>query len=72
MAIIRTIPPKPGAITLPGIIVYRFGSGIFYANANRLSEEILGLVSTEDPPRWLVLDCAAIDDIDYTGGKTLA
>ncbi len=68
---VRTIPPKPGAITAPGIIVYRFGSGIFYANANRLSEEVVGLVETDDPPRWLVLDCAAIDDIDYTGGKTL-
>jgi SulP family sulfate permease len=68
---IRTIPPKPGAITAPGIIVYRFGGGIFYANATRLSEEVLGLVDVEDPPRWLVLDCAAIDDIDFTGGKTL-
>ncbi len=68
---IRTIPPTPGAITAPGIIVYRFGGGIFYANANRLSEEVLGLVETDDPPRWLVLDCAAIDDIDYTAGKTL-
>ena len=23
------------------------------------------------PPRWLVLDLGAIDDIDYTGGQTL-
>ena len=56
----------------PGIVVYRFGGGVFYANATRLSEEMLGLVDVDDPPRWLVLDCAAIDDIDYTGGKTLA
>ena len=56
----------------PGLVVYRFGGGIFYANATRLSEEILGLVDVDDPPRWLVLDCVAIDDIDFTGGKTLA
>ena len=30
------------------------------------------LVNVDDPPRWLILDCAAIDDLDYTGGKTLA
>ena len=32
---------------------------------------MLGLVEGDDPPRWFVLDAAAIDDIDYTGGKTL-
>ena len=69
---IVAIPAKPGAVSQPGIIVYRFGSGIFYANANRLSEEVLALVDVKDPARWLVLDCAAIDDIDFTGGETLA
>jgi len=69
---VRPIRPTPGAVSEPGIVVYRFGGGIFYANASRLSEEILGLVDVDEPPRWFVLDCAAIDDIDYTGGKTLA
>ena len=65
-------PPTPGTVSEPGLIVYRFGVGIFYANAERLSEEILGLVDVTDPPRWLVLDADAIDDVDYTGGRTLA
>jgi len=65
-------PPVPGATTLPGLVVYRFGGGIFYANAERLSDEMLGLVDTDPRPRWLVLDAAAVDDIDFTGGKTLA
>ena len=30
------------------------------------------LVDVPDPPRWFVLDADAIDDVDYTGGKTLA
>jgi len=68
----KALAPEPGANTEPGLIVYRFGAGIFYANAERLSEEVMGLVSIDDPPRTFVLDCAAIDDIDYTGGKTLA
>ena len=65
-------PPTPGTVSEPGLVVYRFGVGIFYANAERLSEEILGLVDVTDPPRWLVLDADAIDDVDYTGGRTLA
>src|SRR5262249_41943648 len=55
----------------PGLIVYRFEVGVFYANAGKLAEEVEGLVDVPDPPRWFVLDAVAIDDIDYTGGKTL-
>lgn len=69
---LKTIAPNPGASTEPGLVVYRFGAGVFYANAQRLSEEVMGLVNVDGPPRWFVLDCAAIDDLDYTGGKTLA
>ena len=64
--------PTPGTMSEPGLVVYRFGVGLFYANAERLSEEVLGLVDTPTPPRWFVLDATAIDDVDYTGGKTLA
>jgi sulfate permease, SulP family len=63
--------PVPGAATEPGLVVYRFGVGIFYANAARLAEEVLGLVDVAEPPRWFVLLADAIDDVDYTGGKTL-
>jgi high affinity sulfate transporter 1 len=65
-------PATPGTVTEPGLIVYRFGVGLFYANAQRLSEEALALVDVPEPPRWFVLDADAIDDVDYTGGKTLA
>jgi high affinity sulfate transporter 1 len=64
--------PTPGTLSEPGLVVYEFGVGLFYANAPRLSEEIIGLVDVADPPRWVVLDAGAIDDVDYTGGMTLA
>jgi sulfate permease, SulP family len=67
----RLATPTPGAVTEPGLIIYRFGVGIFYANAPRLSEEVMALVNVPDPPRWFVLCADAIDDIDYTGGQTL-
>jgi SulP family sulfate permease len=63
--------PTPGAVTEPGLVIYRFAVGIFYANAERLSNEVLGLVNVPDPPRWFVLLADAIDDIDYTGAQTL-
>jgi sulfate permease, SulP family len=69
---LKASPPAPETRTEPGLVVYRFGAGIFYANAIRLSDEVLGFAESDDPPRWIILDAAAIDDIDYTGGKTLA
>jgi high affinity sulfate transporter 1 len=62
----------PGVMSEPGLVVYRFGVGLFYANAQRLSDEAFALVDVSDAPRWFVLDAAAIDDVDYTGGETLA
>jgi sulfate permease, SulP family len=67
----RLTRPTPGTVTEPGLVIYRFGVGIFYANAPRLSEEVMALVNVPDPPRWLVLHADAIDDIDYTGAQTL-
>ena len=68
---VHSLPPGPGVTSEPGIVVYRFGAGVFYANAARLSDEVLELAGGKTPPRWLVLDAPSIDDIDFTGGKTL-
>jgi MFS superfamily sulfate permease-like transporter len=67
-----TYPPTPGTVSEPGLVIYRFGVGVFYANSERFSEEALGLVDVSDPPRWFVIHAEAIDDLDYTGGKTIA
>jgi sulfate permease, SulP family len=65
---LRLAAPVPGTVTEPGLVIYRFAVGIFYANAERLSDEVLGLAAGA---RWLVLDADAIDDVDYTGAQTL-
>jgi high affinity sulfate transporter 1 len=68
---VRLAEPTPGTVTEPGLVIYRFPVGIFYANAVRLSEDAMRLVNVPDPPRWFVLHAEAIDDIDYTGAQTL-
>ena len=68
---VRALQPGPGVTSEPGLVVYRFGAGIFYANAQRLSDELLELAGGDSPPRWIVLVGSSIDDIDFTGGKTL-
>jgi sulfate permease, SulP family len=68
----RGVPPTPGTLSQSGLVVYHFAVGLFYANAERLSEEVMALTSGPEPPRWFVLDASAIDDVDYTGGKAMA
>lgn len=60
-------PAVPGAVTEPGLVIYRFGAALFYANANRFSDEILGLVrEAPSPVHWMVVDAGAIASVDYT------
>jgi sulfate permease, SulP family len=65
-------PVMSGARTEEGLVVYRFGTSLYYANASRLLEDIAALVGHGDPLRWLVIDCAAIGDVDYTASAVLA
>src|SRR6478672_2910884 len=68
----RAVPVGPGARTTEGLVVYRFGTSLYYANAAKLAEDITALVGHGAPLRWLVLDCAAIGDVDYTASAALA
>jgi MFS superfamily sulfate permease-like transporter len=66
-------PPEPGAMTEPGIILYRFGAPLFYANAGRFAEEIRTIVGLPDPATkpWLVVDAEAITNLDYTAARVV-
>jgi sulfate permease, SulP family len=63
---------EPGARTEDGLVVYRFGTSLYYANAGRLVEDVMALVTHGRPLRWLVLDGAAIGDVDFTAASVLA
>ena len=39
----KVTPVAPGVVTEPGLVLYRFGASLFYANANRFAEEVLRL-----------------------------
>ena len=66
------IPATPGTMTEPGIIVYRFGADLFYANQNRFADEVRGLVAHAPTPiHCFIVDAAAITDIDYSAAQSL-
>ena len=68
----RFTPVVPGAVTEPGIVIYRFGAPLFYANANRFSEEIPTLVGpAPSPVRWVVVDAGPMTRVDYTAARSV-
>jgi len=65
-------PASPGTQSDSGLIIFRFDSDLFYANANRFVEDVETLVDkAPDPVRWFILDAGAVDDIDYSAGISL-
>jgi len=68
----RPVPAGPGARTEEGLVIYRFGTSLYFANAGRLMEDVTALVGDGSPLRWMVLDCAAIGDVDFTASTVLA
>lgn len=65
----QRIPAPKG---LEGVLVYRFGAALFFENASHFADRVRALVAgTSTPVRLLVLDCAAMSDIDYSGAATL-
>lgn len=68
----QPVPVAPGSRTEDGIVIYRFGTSLYYANASRLLADLRALIAGGGPLSWFVLDCAAIEDIDYTAFTVLA
>jgi len=57
---------------LPGLVLYRFGAPLYFANATRFLEDVERLAAHGPTPvRWFVLDAEAIVDVDTTGAGAL-
>jgi len=62
----------PGKTSEAGLVVYRFGAPLFYANANRFSRDVVMLAHAATPSlRWFVVDASAITNLDYTATEVL-
>ena len=65
-------PATPGSQTEPGLIIYRFGADLFYANADRFADEVRSLVDkAPESVRWFVLDAGTVTDLDYSAAQTV-
>ena len=67
-----SLPLESGAQARPGLLMYRFGSSLYYANASRFADEVRTLLKAPgEPIRWFCLAAETLDDLDYTGSAVL-
>jgi high affinity sulfate transporter 1 len=67
-----TVPVAPGLQTEPGLVVYRFGADLFYANHTRFADDVRALVDhAPTPVRWFIVDAGAITDVDYSAAHSI-
>ena len=69
----RLEDPLPGKVAAPGLIIFWFGSDLFYANVAFFAEQARKLVyQSPSPVRWLVIDATAITKLDFSAGRAVA
>jgi MFS superfamily sulfate permease-like transporter len=69
----RIDDPSPGKLAEPGMVMFWFGAGLFYANVSFFAEQVRKLVDRPPSPvRWLVVDARAVTEMDYSAGRALA
>ncbi|MFM0592522.1 MULTISPECIES: SulP family inorganic anion transporter [Paraburkholderia] len=66
------VPAAPGMQTAPGLIVYRFGADLFYANDHFFVDDTRRLIDhAPSKVRWFVVDASAITDLDYSAARSV-
>ena len=68
----RPVAAEPGVETEPGLVVYRFGADLFYANDYRFTDEVRALIAhAPSPVRRIIVDASAITSIDYSAAQSM-
>ena len=72
LAGMHDVDDYPSAEVVPGLLVYRYDSPLFFANADDFLTRALAAVDTSRVPvRWFVLNTEAIVEVDITAADAL-
>ncbi|MFZ4518152.1 MAG: SulP family inorganic anion transporter [Microthrixaceae bacterium] len=66
----HSVKEYPEALQRDEIVVFRWEAPLFFANAGQFRDQVRELVR-ERAPRWVVLQCEAVTDIDVTAAEVL-
>jgi SulP family sulfate permease len=66
-----TIPLSKQQQAVEGLLIYRFGSNLYFANENRFTEEVIALAENSDSLKWFCISATNIGDVDFTAAEAL-
>ncbi|MFN8622798.1 MAG: SulP family inorganic anion transporter [Chloroflexota bacterium] len=55
----------------PGLVIFRFAASLYYANTEKLTEDVRKVVGTGPAPAWFCLHADAVNNIDYSAGEAV-
>jgi MFS superfamily sulfate permease-like transporter len=55
----------------PGLVLFRFGAPLFFANARAFQEALRKLAAARPRPRWIVVTAEPITDVDTSAADVL-
>ncbi|HEY4754396.1 MAG TPA: SulP family inorganic anion transporter, partial [Candidatus Limnocylindrales bacterium] len=61
----------PNAEEVPGLVIFRFGGPLIFANAGTFRDEIRELARRDPKPKWILVASEAIVQIDITAADIL-
>ena len=67
----KTAPLSTNQHAIEGLLIYRFGANLYFANEGNFEEEILELVKNSYPIRWFCISATNMSDIDFTSIETM-
>ena len=67
LAGMHDIDDYPAAHTIPGLVVYRYDSPLFFANADDFKRRAMAAADGTEQPHWFLLNVEANVEVDITG-----
>lgn len=61
----------PEADTPDGLVIYRFGGPLFFANTRTFRDQVLRLAAAEPAPHWILIAGEPVTDVDTTAADML-
>lgn len=72
MAGMHDVDDYPDATTVPGLMIYRYDSPLFFANAEDFADRSRGAIAASaEPVRWFLLNVEATVEVDITAVDVL-
>jgi len=72
LAGMHDVDDYPNAVQVPGLVVYRYDSPLFFANADDFKRRALGSIdAAQTPTEWFLLNSEAVVEVDITSVDAL-